>query len=45
MPLTPPQRAALSRVCLLPEETAHPALGSLLHGGASLVLSINAGFE
>lgn len=42
---TRPQKTALRNVCLLAGETVHPRFRHPAGPGASLVLTINAGYE
>jgi hypothetical protein len=43
--MTAPQRIALAAPCRFAFETAHRRYGSLLGGGATLVLTVNTGYE
>jgi hypothetical protein len=45
MSFTAAQRTALSYPCLLAEETAHPRFGRRIGRRATLLLTINAGYE
>lgn len=45
MMMTPAQNIAILCPCYLACETAHPRYAHRLPGGASLVLTVNSGYE
>jgi len=43
--MTPRQRTALLHHCRLAGECVHPQFQADLHGGLSLILTVNSGYE